>query len=80
VAVALATGIRARTGAEIGLGVTGIAGPGGATLNKPVGRIYIALADAAGTDVREFDLNGDRDRIRWFTSQHALVMLRQHLM
>ncbi|HEY9137303.1 MAG TPA: CinA family protein, partial [Terriglobus sp.] len=58
---------------------TGIAGPGGATLNKPVGRVYIALASADGTEVRELNLSGDRDRIRWFASQYALVMLRQKL-
>ncbi len=79
VAKALAEGIRARTGADLGLGVTGIAGPGGATLNKPVGRVYVALASANGTKVMELNLNGDRERIRWFSSQHALVMLRQSL-
>ena len=79
VAKALAEGIRARTGADLGISVTGIAGPGGATLNKPVGRVYIALADGMGTEVRELNLMGDRERVRWFTSQHALVMLRQRL-
>lgn len=80
VAQAMAEGIRARTGSDLAIGVTGIAGPGGATLNKPVGRVYIALADAHRTEVREFNLMGDRERIRWFASQHALVMLRQHLL
>lgn len=80
VARALAEGIRARIGADIAIGVTGIAGPGGATLNKPVGRVYIALADGNTTEVRELNLNGDRERIRWFAAQHALVMLRQKLM
>ena len=79
VAIALAEGIRVRVGSDLAIGVTGIAGPGGATLNKPVGRIYIALASAEGTEVRELNLNGDRDRIRWFASQYALVMLRQKL-
>ena len=79
VAKALAEGIRKRTGADLGIGVTGIAGPGGATLNKPVGRVYIALSDASGTEVREFNLAGDRERVRWFASQHALVLLRQRL-
>ncbi len=79
VAGALAEGIRKRTGADIGIGVTGIAGPGGATLNKPVGRVYLALCDVAGTETRELNLMGDRERVRWFASQHALVMLRQRL-
>ena len=79
VAGALAEGIRKRASADVGIGVTGIAGPGGATPDKPVGRVYLALADAAGTEVRELNLMGDRERIRWFASQHALVMLRQRL-
>lgn len=79
VARAMAEGIRTRTGSDLALGVTGIAGPGGATWNKPVGRVYIALAHAHATDVREFNLMGDRERIRWFASQHALVMLRHKL-
>ncbi len=79
VARALAEGIRARTGADLGIGVTGIAGPGGATPTKPVGRVYLALADGAGTRTSELDLFGDRERIRWFASQHALVLLRQNL-
>jgi nicotinamide-nucleotide amidase len=80
VAQALAEGIRARTGSDLGIGITGIAGPGGATLNKPVGRVYLALADAHGTTLRELNLTGDRERVRWFASQHALVMLRQKLL
>ncbi len=79
VASALADGIRARTGADFGIGVTGIAGPGGATETKPAGRVYIALAEGTGTTVSEFNLMGDRERVRWFASQHALVMLRHHL-
>ncbi|WP_369792925.1 competence/damage-inducible protein A [Terriglobus sp. TAA 43] len=80
VARAMAEGIRARIGSDLAIGVTGIAGPGGATLNKPVGRVYIALADAEGTQVRELNLSGDRERVRWFASQYALVMLRQKLL
>ncbi len=79
VAGALAEGIRKRTGADVGIGITGIAGPGGATPSKPVGRVYLALSDAIGTEVRELNLMGDRERVRWFASQHALVMLRQRL-
>lgn len=79
VASALAEGIRRRTGADISIGVTGIAGPGGATPSKPIGRVYLALSDAAGTETRELNLMGDRERVRWFASQHALVMLRHRL-
>lgn len=80
VAVSLAEGIRSTTGADLGIGITGIAGPGGATLNKPVGRVYIALASADGSEVQELNLTGERERVRWFSSQHALDILRRHLM
>lgn len=80
VAVSLAEGIRSTTGSDIGIGITGIAGPGGATLNKPVGRVYVALASENGSEVKELDLTGERERVRWFASQHALNMLRHHLM
>ncbi|MGI4756124.1 MAG: competence/damage-inducible protein A [Janthinobacterium lividum] len=80
VARALAEGIRLRTGADIGIGVTGIAGPDGATETKPVGRVYLSLSDANSTEVRELNLMGDRERVRWFAAQHALVMLRQKLL
>ena len=51
-AIAMATGGRARTGADIGGSVTGIAGPDGGSARKPVGLTYVAVADAVGTDVR----------------------------
>lgn len=80
VARALAEGVRVRADADLGIGVTGIAGPGGATMNKPVGRVYVALASATETKVLELDLLGDRDRVRWFASQHALSLLRHTLL
>ena len=79
VARALAQGIRLRTGADLGIGITGIAGPGGGSAEKPVGLVYIGLSTAAETVTREFRLSGDRERIRWFSSQHALVLLRLQL-
>lgn len=80
VAVSMAEGIRTNTGADIAISITGIAGPGGATLNKPVGRVYIGLASAHGSEVKELTLTGDRERIRWFSTQHALDLLRRSLM
>lgn len=77
---ALANGIRIRTGATLGLGVTGIAGPAGATDNKPVGLVYIALSDANRTDVMDRTFRGDRQRIREFASQQALDLIRRRLM
>ncbi|WP_263409734.1 competence/damage-inducible protein A [Terriglobus tenax] len=80
VARALAEGIRRKTGADLAIGITGIAGPGGGTEEKPVGLVYVALADAQGTAVKKLSLSGDRERIRWWTTQHALDMLRRKLM
>ncbi len=80
----LAEGIRARTGASLGISITGIAGPGpgepGPDAEKPIGLVYIALADAQDTQVKEFHLLGDRERIRWWASQHALELIRHHLL
>jgi nicotinamide-nucleotide amidase len=81
---ALAEGIRARTGASIGVSITGIAGPGlgtGADADKPVGLVYIGLATAQGTQVKELNIVlPDRDRVRWWSTQHALEMMRQKLL
>jgi nicotinamide-nucleotide amidase len=79
VAEALARGIRIRTGATLGLGVTGIAGPGGGTEEKPVGLVYIALADAQKTECLERNIRGDRTRVREFTTQQALDLIRRRL-
>jgi len=80
VAVALADGIRRRVGSALGLGVTGIAGPGGGSEEKPVGTVHIALAHSAGVVERALTLPGDRDAIRWQASQVALDMVRMHLL
>ena len=80
VALALAEGIRRRTGSTLGLGVTGIAGPGGGSPEKPVGTVHIALAEASGAKERGLRLPGDRDRIRWQASQAALDMVRRHFL
>ncbi len=79
VAQALAEGIRRTTGASLGLGVTGIAGPGGGTTEKPVGLVFISLADDRGTQVREFRFPGDRERIRQFASNAALELVRRRV-
>jgi nicotinamide-nucleotide amidase len=80
VAAALAEGIRQRSGATLGLGVTGVAGPSGGTDTKPVGLVFHALANDSGTEVVERTFPGDRKRIRWFASQQALDMVRRKLM
>jgi nicotinamide-nucleotide amidase len=80
VAKALAHGIRLRTGATLGVGVTGIAGPSGGTEDKPVGLVYIAVSDAAKNDAMERTFRGDRKRIREFATQQALDLVRRRLM
>jgi len=79
VAAALAEGTRRRCQASLGLAVTGIAGPGGGSPEKPVGLVFHALASDGGTEVVERRFAGDRARIRWFASQQALDMVRRKL-
>jgi nicotinamide-nucleotide amidase len=80
VARALAEGIRLRTGATLGLGVTGIAGPTGATDGKPVGLVHIALSSAEKIESIEKTFRGDRDRVREWTTTQALDLIRKRLM
>jgi nicotinamide-nucleotide amidase len=80
VAVALAEGIRDRTGADVAVGVTGIAGPGGGTPEKPVGTVAIAaLVPNAPARVRTFSFPGGRAQIKFFATQAALDMVRRAL-
>jgi nicotinamide-nucleotide amidase len=80
VAEAMAQGIRRRVGASMGVGITGIAGPGGGTAEKPVGLVYVAVSYGNKTESRECNFSGDRDRIRLWASQQALDMIRRRLM
>jgi nicotinamide-nucleotide amidase len=79
VAEAMAEGIRQRAGTDFGLSITGIAGPDGGTEEKPVGTVFIALADDVQTQHRKLHLPGDRQLIRWRASQAALDLLRRRL-
>ena len=79
VAEAMAEGVRKRAGTDFGLSVTGIAGPGGGSEEKPVGLVYIALADDAHTKSRKLMIPGDRQLVRWRASQAALDLLRRRL-
>ncbi|MGH9660558.1 MAG: CinA family nicotinamide mononucleotide deamidase-related protein, partial [Bryobacteraceae bacterium] len=69
VAGALAEGIRRKAAATLGVGITGIAGPAGATPAKPLGLVYIALASPDGTQIREQRYIGGREIVRWQASQ-----------
>ncbi len=81
VAAAMAQGICERSGASVGLSVTGIAGPGGATPTKPVGLVFLGLHDEKGNSVtQEFRFHGDRTVVKQRASQAALNLLRQWLL
>ena len=79
VAEAMAEGIRKRADTDFGLAITGIAGPGGGTDDKPVGTVFVAISSEVGTEHRKLKLPGDRQLIRWRASQAALDMLRRRL-
>jgi nicotinamide-nucleotide amidase len=80
VARALAGGARRRFDADYGLGVTGVAGPGGGSDEKPVGTVHFALAGPDGAiEHRKTRLPGDRERVRYGASQVGLDMLRRRL-
>ncbi len=79
VARALAEGICRRTGATTGVGITGVAGPDGGSEAKPVGTVHIAVSDDGHTTALQLNLHGDRERVRWMSTQHALVELRKRL-
>lgn len=80
VAEAMARGARERAGTDIGLAATGIAGPSGATPEKPVGLVFIALADRQGVVSQRFLLPGGRSQVKWWSSQAALDLLRLRLL
>ncbi len=80
VAVALAENIRELCNADIGVGVTGIAGPGGGTEEKPVGLVYVAVTNGHKHEVVQRRFFGDRERVRRWTSQLALDLVRRMLM
>jgi nicotinamide-nucleotide amidase len=80
VATAMADGIRSRSRVDIGIGVTGIAGPDGGTAEKPVGMVCIAASAAAGTRIRTFRFVGGREMVKFQASQAALDMVRRILL
>ncbi len=80
VAAAMAAGARRVARTDIGVGITGIAGPDGGTPEKPVGLVFVSLDGAAGTRVRRAVFPGARDRVRYQAAQVALEMLRRGLL
>jgi nicotinamide-nucleotide amidase len=80
VARAMAEGVRERSRTNVGIGVTGIAGPGGGSEHKPVGTVSIAVVSDEATKVRTFQFLGGRDMVKFQASQTAMNMLRLMLM
>ena len=78
VAAAMAAGIRKRAGVNIGIGITGIAGPGGGTEQKPVGTVCIAV-DGGETKVRTFRFPGGREMVKAMSANWAIDLLRRSL-
>lgn len=78
-AVAMVEGIRKLRGIEVGVGVTGIAGPAGGTEAKPVGLVYIALSSPVRVECKEFRFGGNRELIKLQASEAALSMLKMLL-
>ena len=79
VAQAMAEGVRSRAGVEVGVGVTGIAGPGGGSAEKPVGTVAIAAAAPSTGRTRMFRFHGEREHVKFQASQAALDMVRRML-
>ena len=79
VAGAMADGVRVATGADYSLAVTGVAGPGGGTPEKPVGLVYTACAGPGGTAVARGHFPGDRAAVRVHSVTRALHLLLRHL-
>ena len=78
-AEAMAAGVLEHSPADLAVSITGIAGPGGGTAEKPVGLVYLHVAGPEGEEARRIDLPGDREMIRGRATTAALHLLRRHL-
>jgi nicotinamide-nucleotide amidase len=75
----MAAGARRKAGVEVGIGVTGIAGPDGGTREKPVGTVFIGVSSPRGEGGRKYAFAGTRNTIRERAAQAALDLVRRHL-
>lgn len=80
VAVSMAQGVRTLMNADVGVGITGIAGPTGGFDNKPVGLVYVAIDYRGDVECAALQLGTDRGRIRVQAASHALDMVRRHVL
>ncbi len=79
-AMEMAAGIREYANSDLGVSITGIAGPGGGSQEKPVGLVYIGLATPKGTEANKFQFHGGRDSIRQLSVQAALDWVRRYML
>jgi phosphoribosylglycinamide formyltransferase-1 len=79
VAAEMANGARERLGTDIGVAITGVAGPGGASAEKPVGIVFIAMAHGRSTETWRHDFKGDRDSVRNQAARTAMEHLRDRV-
>lgn len=80
VAIQMAEGVRHKMGANWGIGITGIAGPGGGSPEKPVGLVYLAISSRARSKVLKFNIEGNRENVRSAVAKYALRELLIRLM
>src|SRR6185312_1613949 len=80
VAEQLARGARTSAGVEVGVGITGVAGPDGGTPTKPVGTVFLGVSDANGDEVRSYRFTGAREVVRERSVQTALDLIRRKLL
>ncbi len=78
-ALAMAIGVREVFGTNIGVSITGIAGPGGGTEEKPVGLVYVAVSGPTGDTIKKFNFNGNRTEIKQKVVEAALVLIQIYL-
>ncbi len=76
----MAVGAREKSGADVAVSVTGIAGPGGGTPEKPVGLVYVGVSTAEGTRAERLGLSGSRDEIRAAARENALLLARAEVL
>ncbi len=78
-AAEMSEGVRRTVGTDVGVGITGIAGPGGGTAEKPVGLVYISVSGHDGTVVQEHHFLGSRAEIKRQSAEHALSMINHYI-
>jgi PncC family amidohydrolase len=78
-AAEMAAGARRALAADVAVAVTGVAGPGGGTPDKPVGLVYIAVDSPDGVSTEKLQIEGDRQAVRWRATEAALRLVHRHL-